>query len=95
METTGAIFDPNLLLYFDGVYYRKEQFDFDGTALPRELVVRDKRFTPNELEGLLKKAGFDLVELRPVRSGDWPRDPVRAASDPAAKELLAIAQVHR
>ena len=27
MEQTGAVFDPNLLLYFKGVFYRKEQFE--------------------------------------------------------------------
>jgi SAM-dependent methyltransferase/GNAT superfamily N-acetyltransferase len=92
MEETGAVFNPDLLLLYNGVYYRKEQFQGAGAQLPAELVVRDRRFTSATLRALAAKAGLDVLEIRPVRSGEWDRALALAEDDPAAKELLLIAR---
>jgi hypothetical protein len=92
MEETGSVFNPDLLLLYNGVYYRKEQFQGAGSQLPAELVVRDRRFTSVELEALAVRAGLDVLEIRPVRSGEWGRDPALGEDDPTAKELLLIAR---
>lgn len=92
MAQTGAVFDPELLLLFNGVYYRKEQFQGEGAHLPAELVVRDRRFNSEGLRCLAERAGLKVVEIRPVRSGEWDRDPVLEEGDPAAKELLLVAR---
>lgn len=92
METTGDIFDPEYLLLYAGVHYRKEQFASPGQRLPAELVVRDRRYHIAELIDLLQQAGFDVATVMPVQSGHWRRDPPLDASDARAKELFAIAR---
>ncbi|MBN1609253.1 MAG: class I SAM-dependent methyltransferase [Polyangiaceae bacterium] len=92
MEQTGAVFDPKLLVYYRDVYYRKEQFQDADWRLPAELVVRDRRFTSSGLRQLLARTGFDVIDIRPVQTGSWERDPPLAESSPAAKELLAVAR---
>lgn len=91
MASTGDIFDPSLLLLFQGVYYRKEQFISAGEHLPREYVVRDRRYGEDELRSLLEQSGFDVVHLAPVQGGKWDRTPPLARTDRSAKELLAVA----
>lgn len=92
MEATGSVFDPDLLLFYNGVYYRKEQFQGAGSQLPAELVVRDRRFTTDELEDLATRAGLEVLAIRPVRAGEWDREPPLEAHDIAAKELMLIAR---
>jgi 2-polyprenyl-3-methyl-5-hydroxy-6-metoxy-1,4-benzoquinol methylase len=92
METTGSVFDPELLLHYNGVYYRKEQFQRAGWRLPAELVVRDRRFTAAEAASLMQRAGLEVLDVRPVQAGSWDRQPPLAADDPRAKELLVVAR---
>jgi SAM-dependent methyltransferase len=92
MEATGSIFDPSKLLYFNGFYYRKEQFSVASWHLPAELVVRDKRYDARELAAVVTRAGFQLLDLRPVQAGEWAREPPLRVSDERAKELFVIAQ---
>jgi SAM-dependent methyltransferase len=69
MESTGDIFSPDHFLLDDEthVVYRKEQFT-RGDALPTELVVRDRRYLPdemvNQLEEANKKFGLDQLLKR-------------------------------
>jgi hypothetical protein len=88
MERSGEIFNPKLLVYFDGVYHRKEQFSMTGPRLPQEMIVRDKRYSLGELQGLVESAGFISEEIRPVRAGRWDQ-PERSDE---GKELLVIAR---
>ncbi len=92
MEETGNIFDPTLLVYFNGLYYRKEQFDAAIWHLPAELVVRDKRYDAQELRELFDDAGLAVLEIRPVQLGAWMEQPPLAETDQAAKEYLVIAR---
>jgi 2-polyprenyl-3-methyl-5-hydroxy-6-metoxy-1,4-benzoquinol methylase/GNAT superfamily N-acetyltransferase len=92
MEETGSIFDPDLLLLYNDVYYRKEQFQEADWVLPAELVVRDRRFRPSDLRELIEAAGLEVIEIRPVQSGSWDRSPSLDETDQRAKELLLFAR---
>jgi 2-polyprenyl-3-methyl-5-hydroxy-6-metoxy-1,4-benzoquinol methylase len=90
MEQTGSVFDTQNLLLFDGVYYRKEQFSEATWRLPAELIVRDRRFSPNQLKADLHSAGFQVISINPVQAGQWDREPILDVRDARAKELLAV-----
>jgi len=92
MERTGDIFDPGFLVYYDGIHYRKEQFDLASWRLPSEVVVRDRRYDQDGLRELLKRCGANVVSIRPVQAGHWDRDPPLGNDDIRAKELLAVAR---
>jgi 2-polyprenyl-3-methyl-5-hydroxy-6-metoxy-1,4-benzoquinol methylase/GNAT superfamily N-acetyltransferase len=92
MQSTGDVFDTAYLLYYRGVFYRKEQFSGDGANLPAEHIVRDRRFVVAQISKLLNGAGFAVLEVRPVQAGQWDRTPPLSAADPRAKELLVFAQ---
>jgi SAM-dependent methyltransferase len=89
METSGDVFDPDHYLCDDETHlvYRREQFG-PGNGLPSELVVRDRRYTDDEVRRMVAKAGLRLVELSPVRAGKWQM-PCEAGE---GKELLAVAR---
>jgi SAM-dependent methyltransferase len=89
METTGNIFQPDFYLIDEDtqIVYRKEQF-VHGQSLPRELLVRDKRFTKEQIEALCARAGLDVLWSRFVRAGRW-RDALPRL-DRNAKEILVI-----
>jgi 2-polyprenyl-3-methyl-5-hydroxy-6-metoxy-1,4-benzoquinol methylase len=89
MESTGDIFQPNYYMIDKDtqVVYRKEQF-VRGESLPRELLVRDKRFTKEQIEELCTRAGLDVLWSRFVRAGRW-RDALPRL-DSNAKEILVI-----
>lgn len=93
MERTGSIFNPEHLLHYQGIYYRKEQFEQARWRLPTELVVRDRRYTVADLASLLERAGFEALDIRPVQAGSWDREDVLSGNDSRAKELLAIARL--
>jgi SAM-dependent methyltransferase len=93
MERSGDVFDPDLLLEYQGVYYRKEQFLEMEDYLPSEHVVRDLRYTTTSLAALLEEAGFEVMDLRPVQAGKWDLEPPLDMHDLRAKELLAIARL--
>lgn len=91
MQKSGNIFDPNyfLLETDSGVVYRKEQFENDE-ELSAEYVIRDKRYSRNEICSLLTSANFRILETRYVQAGRWntPLD----AHNHSAKEILIFAQ---
>lgn len=91
METTGDIFNPDYYMIDtdSGAVYRKEQFE-SGTDLPAELIVRDRRFSPDEIAGMCTAVGLDVVWLRCVRTGEW--DTPLDSNDPHAKEILVLCQ---
>ncbi|MCA1712785.1 MAG: hypothetical protein LC789_14565 [Actinobacteria bacterium] len=92
METTGSIFNPEHIVLYDGVYYRKEQFLRPGNRLPAELVIRDRRYAEDQLRLLLADAGFEIVSIEPVQAGQWHRDPPLDADDERGKEWLVLAR---
>ncbi|HYE32373.1 MAG TPA: bifunctional N-acetyltransferase/class I SAM-dependent methyltransferase [Methylomirabilota bacterium] len=89
MQRTGNIFDPEFMLLdrIRGVIYRKEQFDGDG-VLPAEFIVRDRRYSAEQLSELMSAAGFQELSCRYVAAGDWKN--ARPSTDPKAKEVLYV-----
>lgn len=89
MQTTGDIFKPDFYMIEtdDNVVYRKEQFSEDG-KLAAELVVRDRRYTQEEIGGLFHARKLHTKYIRCVQSGRWekPLEP----TDPKAKEILLV-----
>jgi hypothetical protein len=89
MEQSGSVFDPELLLYFEDTFYRKEQFDGGPGRLPAEYVVRDRRFSGDGVHAALAEAGFEIVNVFPSRLGHWSSGP---PGDPLGKEIVAVAR---
>ncbi len=89
MEKTGNIFDPEYYMIDRDtkIVYRKEQFEA-GTTLPAELVIRDRRYKRDEIEGACRDAGLDVVWSRFIRAGHWDQ-PLEHDSD-GAKEILLL-----
>jgi hypothetical protein len=89
METTGDIFDPEhyMIDKETRIVYRKEQFEA-GTALPQELLVRDRRYTKEGIETLCHNAGLEVIWTQFVRAGAW-NEPSPRDSD-HAKEILIL-----
>lgn len=91
MEKTGDIFDPEYYILDEQTHiiYRKEQF-FCGKELSTELIVRDKRYTKNEITNLCEEAGLRVQWARYVGSGKWNK-PMKP-TDSSAKEILVLCQ---
>lgn len=91
METTGDIFDPERFLIDreTKIVYRKEQF-VSGHSLPEELLIRDRRYTDEQIASLCVSVGLEVKWSRFVRAGKWD-DPLPRDSD-RAKEILVFCQ---
>lgn len=91
MEKTGDIFDPDYYMVDveTNIVYRKEQFA-DGTSLPAELIVRDRRYERSRIEEMCKLAELEVLWSHYVRAGHWdqPLDPTHDK----AKEILVAAR---
>ena len=90
-EETGDIFNPDYYLVDTDTHliYRKEQFS-SSTGLPIELIVRDRRFTMDEIISLCKSVGFSIVEAKYTNASDWNKS--YDATSSRAKEILLICQ---
>jgi 2-polyprenyl-3-methyl-5-hydroxy-6-metoxy-1,4-benzoquinol methylase len=89
METTGNVFNPDyyLLDENDGIVYRKEQFEL-GNDLPEELIVRDRRYSEEEIINLCKDAGFIIIWSRHVSAGNWENPKLPGT----VKEILILCE---
>ncbi len=72
METTGDVFNPDFYLVDTKTHlvYRKEQFS-PTQQLPMELVIRDRRYSMEEITKLVQETGFDIVKKDYVNASDW------------------------
>lgn len=88
MEQTGNVFDPKYFILDDTshIVYRKERFEHGG--LPIELIVRDRRFSKEEICNMCEKHGLKIEQVRYVNASDWTIE--RNAFDKKAKEILLI-----
>lgn len=89
MESTGNVFSSEYCLVDEEthVVYRKEQF-FNANRIPRELIVRDMRFTKAEIIDMCTCAGFVVIEAKYVNASSW--NVAYKATDKRAKEILVI-----
>ena len=91
MQKSGNIFNPEFLAMDEKtqLIYRKEQFGNDSN-LSAEYVIRDKRYTMDEIEALLIKYKFEVLDKRYVRAGHF--DERLQAVDDHAKEICIVAR---
>ncbi|MDR2755756.1 MAG: methyltransferase domain-containing protein [Planctomycetaceae bacterium] len=88
MEKTGDVFNPDYYMIDKEtrIVYRKERFQFDQNQLPSELIVRDRRFTKEEIEQMCCDAGFDTQFMGHVSATNWQEQFL--STYPSAKEIL-------
>ncbi|MFQ6882768.1 GNAT family N-acetyltransferase [Clostridium sp.] len=91
MQKTGDIFDPEYFLIDTrtNLVFRKEQFSNDN-GLSAEHVIRDKRYTKEEISSIVKQIGFTILDIRFVQAGKW--DHKLSSTDKKAKEILLFLQ---
>jgi 2-polyprenyl-3-methyl-5-hydroxy-6-metoxy-1,4-benzoquinol methylase len=87
MEKSGNVFNPDFYLIDKAkrIVYRKEQFH-KGSELFEELLVRDRRYTQDEIAHMCRGVGLEVEWTRFVRAGHWD-EPLDRESD-KAKEIL-------
>lgn len=92
MQNSGQIFDPKYFMLDEetGIVYRREQFEGDGEP-PGEYIVRDRRYTQEDIHAMCAHAGFTLLWTRPVALGKWDKS-LDSATDERAKELLFLVE---
>ena len=71
--------------------YRKEQFSGSKENLFNEFIVRDKRYTKNEIVTLLKHKNFEIIDCRYVRAGNWNEK----LSKDTGKEILIVCKKNK
>lgn len=91
MEKTGDVFHSEYLLLDEDehIVYRREQFT-DGMDLPKELVVRDRRFSMDEITRMCQRAGLKVLQAKYVSASNWKRSLNRL--DRHAKEILLVCE---
>lgn len=90
MQTSGDIFAPEFILIDKNtnLVFRKEIFENEN-HLAAEYVIRDKRYTMNEIRNKLIERGFTILDARFVQAGKWNMN--LTSKDQRAKEILVIA----
>lgn len=91
MQKTGEIFHEDYVLIDKEthVFYRKETFDA-GNSLPTELIVRDRRYTIDEMKKMCDSVGLTIDVCGFVKAGDFSI--VAQCDQGAKKEILVIAR---
>lgn len=92
MKESGQIFEPDFFMLDEetGIVYRREQFDHDAKP-PGEYIVRDRRYTREDVREMCSRAGLDLLWTHPVALGKWHEPPL-SPTDRRAKELLFLVE---
>lgn len=90
MQNCGEVFDFSKMFYnaATGVLFRREQFTREGEVV-EDSLLKERRFLPSEIVGLLRAEGFVEPRSFSVRAGRWHFD---APFDAAAPEVLFVAQ---
>lgn len=91
MQSTGDVFNPEYFVIdkCTNLVFRKEMFT-DGGYLDSEYIIRDKRYTKEEISKNLKKCKFKILDSRFVQAGHW-EVPLKN-TDLKAKEILLVVQ---
>lgn len=91
MQSSGEIFNPDCILLDTETHivYRKEIFD-EGSRLPTELIVRDRRYTMGELRRMCTSSGLTVEVCGFVKAGNFS---LASENDQTpTKEILVIAR---
>ena len=91
MERTGDVFQEDFMMLDEETHiiYRREQF-VEGRSLPKELLVRDRRFTMDEIRSMCEAAGLHVLLSRYVSASNW--EIPLTSTDSHAKEILLKCQ---
>lgn len=86
-QTSGNIFNSEYYLVDtdEQIIYRREQFDYQQ-PLPREFIVRDRRFWVAEIEKMCEDASLGVVFSKCVNASNWNNS--YESNDVRAKEIL-------
>ena len=89
MQKTGNIFNPDYYIIDTETkcVFRKEMFIRDG-LIAAEYIVRDRRYSMEQICKIVQKIGFKILDTRYVRAGDW--DNKLSSTDSNAKEVLLV-----
>lgn len=89
MQSSGEVFNADFIRLDKkhNIIYRKEQFENDG-ELSAEYIIRDKRYSMDEIKLLVEEVGFKVIEARYVRAGHFESG--QSSSD--CKEILLFLQ---
>lgn len=89
MQKTGNVFKPEYYFLDNsrGLVYRKEQF-YGDDDLQGEYIIRDRRYTKKELQEILEKNGFEVLDIYCTQLGNWNKK--LNDIDIGAKEILAV-----
>lgn len=89
MEKTGDVFDSDYYIVDTETHivYRKEQFS-SGTGLPVEMIVRDRRYTKNEITAMCENVGFEVLDSKYTNASGWNKE--YDADSKRAKEILVV-----
>lgn len=89
MQKTGNVFNSEHMIVDPDtrIVYRREIFA-EGYNLPQEWIVRDRRFTLDELIGFCASAGLRVCKSMYVNSGSWSLSNDRNL----AKEILVVCE---
>ena len=91
MQNTGEVFNPEYYMIDERehIVYRREQFT-NGRLMPVELVVRDRRYTMEEISMLCKEIGFKVIERKYTHATSWLDEFI--GTDRNAKEILLVCE---
>ncbi len=91
MQSSGNVFDSDLILIDKNtkLVFRKETFENEN-HLATEYIIRDKRYTMNEIVNKLIQRDFSIIDKRFVQAGKWQEE--LTSTNKKAKEILIIAK---
>lgn len=90
MQRNGEYFDPNFVLVDEKrhLVFHKEQFKGTVAALPGEYLIRDRRFSADEIVAWAKECGLHVLEHHFVRAGF-----AEEHAESSAKEILLVTRL--
>ncbi|AOX16684.1 GNAT family N-acetyltransferase [Kozakia baliensis] len=91
MQESGEIFNPDYILLDtrNKVVYRREIFDNEKNFRMEE-IVRDRRYTFNDLRKMCKSAGLTVLAIGYIRAGAFQM--INDSVEEATKEILVLAK---
>ena len=89
MQKTGNVFNPDLFVIDSTTHiiYRRELFINENNE-ETQYLVRDRRYTMEQIKKMFSKQGFSVVASRYVQAGRW--DIPLTNIDSKAKEILLV-----
>ena len=93
MQDSGKIFNPDFFVLDtkNKVVYRKECFN-EGSDLPEEMIVRDRRYTQTELRKICEGRSLEILAIGHVKAGNFELVNSIDTNEEPTYEILVIAR---